>query len=147
MLAITFHGESSNLRSRIYVNGVKKALHRVCGLVKCPPTAVVAVIFVRDQKMRELNRKYRGKDKATNVLAFPNQVSGFRFQVSGVDLVDVFISIPEARREAKKYGWTLNYEIARLAVHGFLHLLGYEHGKEKEARRMEQLEQKILYNF
>lgn len=109
---------------------VQQILQRVRRTVKCPSTTEVAVIFVNDQKMRQLNRKYRDKDKTTNVLAFEGG--------------DIFISIPEAQREAKKYNWTLNYEIARLTVHGFLHLLGYDHEKAKEARKMEQLENKIL---
>ena len=99
--------------------------------VRCPPDMEYAIVFVGDAKMRALNRQYRGKDQTTNVLAFAG-------------LGDIFISLPEAKREAKKYGWTLQYAIARLALHGFLHLLGYAHEKEKEAKVMENIEKKIL---
>lgn len=116
--------------SRLYANIVKKVLRDVCKVVRCSKRTPAVVIFVSDAKMRELNRTYRGKNKTTNVLAFEGG--------------DIFISLPEARREAKKYGWTIRYEIARLALHGYLHLLGYDHKKDKEAGRMERLEAKIL---
>ena len=99
-------------------------------MVKCCKDVEVAIIFVGDKKMQQLNRTYRGKDKSTNVLSF--------------DTGDIFISVPFAKQEAKKYGLTLRFEIARLAVHGFLHLLGYDHEKEKEAKGMEKIEEKIL---
>lgn len=101
--------------------------------VQCPAHLEYAVIFIGDKEMRELNLKYRGKDKTTNVLAFE----------SG----DIFISLAEAKREAKKYDWTLRYEIARLALHGFLHLLGYDHEEDKEAEKMERIEEKILKSY
>lgn len=140
---------------------VQQVLQRVRRFVKCSPTTEVAVIFVNDQKMRQLNRKYRGKNKTTNVLAFATQtdIINWRFDIreskkypiSNIqyhqDLGDIFISLPEARREAKKYGWTINYEITRLTAHGFLHLLGYDHGKEKEANKMEALEKRICSTF
>lgn len=129
---------------RVYAHIVKRVMRRACKVVHCPRGAEVSVIFVSDAKMREINRVYRGKDKTTNVLAFPSQVPGSRFQVSDVDLGDIFISLSEAKREAKKYGWTASYSVARLAVHGFLHLLGYDHVKDREARKMERIESKIL---
>lgn len=90
----------------------------------------VAVIFAKEQEMRKLNRTYRNKDKVSNVLTF--------------DEGDIVICLAEAKREAKKYGWTLNYEIARLALHGFLHLQGYDHEKVGETRKMERIEKHIL---
>ncbi|MBI4135318.1 rRNA maturation RNase YbeY [Candidatus Uhrbacteria bacterium] len=157
MLTVTIYRNSSASRSRIYTNTVEHVLQMACRTVRCPKGMAVSVVFVGDKKMRELNRTYRSKDKTTNVLAFPmlketrnlkleirksTKVSSFQFPVS--DLGDIFISLGEARREAKKYGWKLQYEIARLALHGFLHLLGYDHVEEEEARRMERIEEKIL---
>ncbi len=115
-----------------------KIIKRGCRVVGCFKGVTVAVVFIGDKKMCELNRQYRGKNKTTNVLSFHGD---------GTDLGDIFISMPEAKREAKKYGWTLRYEIARLALHGFLHLLGYDHEKEGEARKMEAVEVKTLANF
>ncbi len=164
LLAITIVQQRSASRSRIDANIVDEVLQRACKKVKCPSDVQTSVIFIGDAKMRELNRKYRGKDKTTNVLAFgavaphPPLSRGER-KIAPVfplpvrervavgrvrDLGDIFISLPEAKREAKKYGWTIKYEIARLALHGFLHLLGYDHEKEGEARKMERIERRVL---
>lgn len=119
-----------------YVRVTKKIIQQANQAVRHSRTATVSVNFIGDQKMRALNRKYRGHDKTTNVLAFPIHLAE--------DLGDIFIDFLQARREARQYGWTINYALARLALHGFLHLLNYDHQKEKDAQKMEKIEQKIL---
>lgn len=145
MLAITVYCPTAVSRSRMCANIARQVIGRACSAVRCPKEAQVSVVFVGDKKMRELNRKYRGKDKTANVLAFNagqqnNRITGQH----AVDLGDIFISLPEAKREAKKYEWTLKYGIARLALHGFLHLLGYDHARAKDAKHMEHIEGKLL---
>lgn len=158
-LIITLTYETPVSRSRIDANSIKAVLRRAVKTERCPADVAAAIIFIGDAKMRAMNKQYRGKDKTTNVLAFPNAPSP-RSSSAGrgghsiplplgegrvrVDLGDVFISFPEARRESKKYGWTLKYEIARLALHGFLHLLGYDHVRDNEAKVMEGIEENIL---
>ena len=148
------HSRSSGSYSGV-VRGILKNAARVVDFSK---KTSVSVVFVGDQKMRELNRKYRGKDKTTNVLAFAsnanrvtqNAGNATRYTLHAtdqLDLGDIFISIPEAKREAKKYGWTIRYTVAHLTLHGFLHLLGYGHIKNKDAREMEELEQRILKDY
>ncbi len=129
-----------------YASLIRATCIRACKLARCPKESAVSVVFVGDKKMRELNLKYRGKDKTTNVLAFSGS-SQFTVHSSQFDLGDVFISLSEAKREAEKYGWTIQYEIARLALHGFLHLLGYDHEKDKDAEVMEGIEEKILKHY
>ena len=158
-IAITVYREPSVSRSRIDTNIVKRVLRQSCKKARCPKGAEVSVIFVGDAKMRGLNRKYRGKNKTTNVLAFaaltpalsspsPQPSPRGRGGLGGVrDLGDIFISIPEAKREAKKYGWTAQYAVARLALHGLLHLVGFNHVEDKEARKMELLEADILKHY
>lgn len=123
-------------RGKQYAALIENIFSKACRIVRCPKSAHVSVVFVGDAKMRTLNRKYRHKDKTTNVLSFNAEGND--------DLGDIFISYPEAMREAKKYGWTVKYEIARLTLHGFLHLLGYDHEKENEAKMMEGIEERIL---
>ena len=118
-----------------YSSVAKLVIEQGAKAVRCSRNTAASVSFIGDAKMRMLNRQYRGKDRTTNVLSFHG---------SGADLGDIFISISEAKREAKKYGWTIQYEIARLALHGFLHLLGYDHEREKDAKKMEGIEGKIL---
>ena len=130
---------------------VTDIIRHVCAYTHCPKRTAASIVFIGDAKMRKLNRQYRGQDKTTNVLAFPvtphpplspreRETAG---RVRG-DLGDIFICLPEAKREAKQYGWTLDHEIARLALHGFLHLLGYDHVRDNEAKVMEKMERKIL---
>lgn len=105
----------------------------------------VSVALVDDARIRELNRDYRGKDRPTDVLSFPMneeiETGDDRLFLLG----DVVISLPTAARQAGEYGWGLGEEIARLAVHGTLHLLGYDHeGDEAEAEDMRRREEEIL---
>lgn len=130
-----------------YRSVAQKIINQAAKAIRCPSRATLTVSFIGDAKIRLLNRQYRGKDRTTNVLSFSTHDSSFMIPASQNDLGDILISFPAAKREAKEYGWTLKYEIARLALHGFLHLLGYDHEIEKEARKMEGLEQKILKDY
>ena len=94
---------------------------------------VVTVVLVDDIKIRELNKRFRGKDKATDVLAFPMGEEGI--------IGDIAISTETARKNAKKFGVTYPAEMKRLLVHGVLHLLGYDHGKVM--RDAEKIYQKL----
>lgn len=100
--------------------------------------------------MRRLNRVYRGKDRTTDVLAFPIRKVSPRVtrQASPVTprlLGDIVISMPQAERQAAQAGHGLDREIAILVIHGLLHLLGYDHERSaREARRMSRREALVL---
>ncbi len=81
----------------------------------------VTVLLTTDKKIRELNRRFRGKDRATDVLSFPAEPGPEK--VAG----DLAISVPVARRQAAEQGHTLSVEIKVLMLHGLLHLAGYDH--------------------
>ena len=110
-------------------------------------SAEMGILFVGDQRMRGLNRRYRGKDRTTDVLAFAMR-EAFTPHASRLTpdmLGDVVISVPTAWRQAKEAGRSLDEELAWLLVHGILHLCGYDHVRsEKEARRMHRRERMIL---
>src|SRR5690606_16302670 len=96
---------------------------------------------------RALNRHYRGRDYATNVLSFPADVAegvklpkGVRMPLLG----DLVICAPVVAREAKEQGKALNDHYAHLTVHGVLHLLGWDHEDEREAECMARLARRIL---
>ena len=104
------------------------------------PHAEVSILLVGDRAMRTLNRRYRGKDRATDVLSFSMQTERSACIGQGL-LGDIVVCIPVAERQARAAGETTASEIDRLLVHGFLHLLGYDHERgESEARRMEKRE-------
>lgn len=107
----------------------------------------LSVNLVGEDRIKTLNKKYRGKNKATDVLSFPlNGEVSARITIGGIiALGDIFICLPIAKRCASQKGRGLSSELALLAVHGFLHLLGYDHEKlRNEAERMFKLQEKIL---
>ena len=105
--------------------------------------ADVVVLLCKDAEMRELNREYRKKDKATNVLSFPAPKA---MRVKGVleHLGDVALGLETCVLEAREQGKTLKNHVMHLSVHGTLHLLGYDHMTDEEAEEMESLERDIL---
>ena len=110
-------------------------------------SAELGILFVGDQRMRGLNRKYRGKDRTTDVLAFAMR-EAFTPNASRLTpdmLGDVVIAVPTAARQAKQGQRSLDEELTVLLIHGILHLCGYDHERsEKEARRMHRRERMIL---
>jgi probable rRNA maturation factor len=103
--------------------------------------ADLAIRVVDAREGRALNRHYRGKDYATNVLSFPADLpEGVKLPLLG----DLVICAPVVEREAREQNKPLNAHYAHLTVHGVLHLLGWDHEDEREAECMEQLEREIL---
>jgi rRNA maturation RNase YbeY len=98
------------------------------------------LIFTTDKRLRELNRKFRAKDKSTDVLSFNIDDPLSHEAVFG----EIYISVPTARRQASDYGAPLGEEILRLVCHGFLHLLGYDHYKPSEEKMMKIREDRYL---
>jgi rRNA maturation RNase YbeY len=110
-------------------------------------SAELGILFVGDQRMRGFNRRYRGADRTTDVLAFAmREDSGPHAPRLMPDMLgDVVISVPTAWRQAVEAGRSLNEELTCLLVHGILHLCGYDHERsDKEARRMHRRERMIL---
>jgi probable rRNA maturation factor len=105
----------------------------------------VTLALVDDAEMLALNRDFRSVEKTTDVLAF-SQIEGVPVESqTGHHLGDVVISVPVAERQAKAGGWTLEEEMFRLLVHGFLHLLGFDHETGPvEARRMATEERRLF---
>lgn len=119
------------------VRGAIEAALADCG----EANAEVSVALADDAQIRELNRHWRGKDSATNVLSFPapgQQPDGARF------LGDIILAFETVEREAAEEAKPLAHHVAHLAVHGTLHLLGYDHENDSDAEVMERRERDIL---
>lgn len=108
---------------------------------KIKGAAEISVLLTDDAEQRELNRQYREKDASTNVLSFP-QIEPFG-PVVGI-LGDITLARETLIREAEEQGTPLEDHFTHLVVHGFLHILGYDHLDEDEATEMESLETRIL---
>lgn len=110
-----------------------------CG-THLPEGAEVSLLFCDDARIRELNRQFRGQDKPTNVLSFPGPLP---FEKTGI-LGDIAIAYETLAREAREQDKTLDRHCRHMIVHGFLHLLGYDHRDDREAEAMEAIEIRVL---
>ncbi|MDR3565193.1 MAG: rRNA maturation RNase YbeY [Negativicutes bacterium] len=107
----------------------------------------VSVIFVDDEYIRGLNLQYRGKDCATDVLSFALNEGDEPEVYDGPEetlLGDIVISLETAARQAEEFGHNLQRELSYLAVHGMLHLLGFDHETENDKTAMRLKEEQIL---
>jgi len=110
-------------------------------------SADLSILLVGDRRMRGLNRRYRGKDRTTDVLAFAmrESLTHYPSPLAPVLLGDVVIAVPTAMRQAKHGRRSLDEELTVLLVHGILHLCGYDHERnKKEACKMHRRERMIL---
>ena len=103
------------------------------------PQSSATVAFVSDTKIRELNRRFRGIDSATDVLSFPDAVA--ERQRQGQNLGDIAVSVERAELQAKENGLPFDEEISQLILHGLLHLCGYDH--ETDNGEMNRLELRL----
>lgn len=109
------------------------------------PSADVSLTLVGKTRMQRLNRTYRQRDYATDVLAFPMQDAS---QSPEAFVGDIVICVPVALSQASRFGNTPDEELLRLLIHGTLHLLGYDHETtEREAKRMKRKEQTIFHRL
>ncbi|WP_026105125.1 rRNA maturation RNase YbeY [Halalkalibacterium ligniniphilum] len=109
----------------------------------------LSISFVDDQQIQEINREYRGKDAPTDVISFAlNEMGEDELDIIDADtpnvLGDIIISIPRTHEQAEEYGHSFHRELGFLVVHGFLHLLGYDHMTEEEEKEMFSRQEDIL---
>ena len=114
-----------------------------------PAGSEVSVTFVTNDRIQEINRDYRDKDAPTDVISFALEEMGEdEVVITGTDLPrilgDIIISIDRAREQAAEYGHSFERELGFLTVHGFLHLLGYDHMNEQDEKEMISRQKSIL---
>ncbi len=133
MLNLVFRNPTSDKKYSPKI--FEKILKTAARELKLKGKLELSVNLVGEAKMRELNKKYRKKDKPTDVLSFP----------LGDGSGDIFICLSIAKSDAKRENVDIKTKLAQLTVHGFLHLQGYDHARSKrDAREMFDLEAKIL---
>ncbi len=108
------------------------------------PDLELSLVLTSDAEQRRLNRRYRGLDRPTNVLSFPSGEAAGLSRGAPLLLGDVVLACETVAREAIEQQKPFADHLRHLVVHGVLHLLGYDHVEEGEARRMEALETAIL---
>ena len=120
-------------------SGLRKIASAVLRGMSLPSSTELSLTFIDDRSMRRLNRQWRNIDRATDVLAFP-QDGGPDYTLLG----DIVISLETAERQSVRYGNTLREEIKKLIVHGALHLLGHDHKKKREKEIMREEESRLM---
>ncbi|ASK63157.1 rRNA maturation RNase YbeY [Virgibacillus phasianinus] len=148
---IDFHDKTNKVTSD-YIDMLQRLLILAAEREGITQEAEVSVSFVTNKEIQELNRNYRGKDNPTDVISFALQETmEDELNIIGEDmpliLGDIVISIERTIEQAEDYNHTFERELGFLTVHGFLHLLGYDHMNEDDKKEMFQKQEEILNAF
>jgi len=133
-------------RSGVTVNTdlLRELAEEILALEGVDARAELSIALIDESEIKRLNAEYRGIDKPTDVLSFPQSDDGFDGPLL---LGDILISPQVAQAQSLEYQNSFDKEMAILLIHGVLHLLGYDHESQDEARIMEAEEEKILNGF
>lgn len=135
-----------------YKEAIKKVLDECFKEEKIENSKLyITITLTNPENIQKINKKYRNIDKATDVLSFPmfekqeldEKIAKKDFKYEDI-LGDIIISIPKVEEQAKEYGHTFERELSYMVVHGFYHLMGYDHIKEEDKKKMRPKEEKIL---
>lgn len=118
---------------------------KILSLLDLPEDTELSLTFVNNEEIHKLNKEYRQKDYATDVLSFPFE-NEFNLPINNI-LGDIIISLQKAEAQAQEYGHSFNRELGFLIVHGILHLNGYDHETKKDEEKMFALQKKLLVGF
>lgn len=106
--------------------------------------AIFSIIFVTDEEIHQMNKEYRHVDRITDVISFAFE-DNEKIMYNGIRMLgDIYICIPQMKRQAEYYGHSEKRELSFLTVHGLLHLLGYDHMTEDEEKVMFALQELVL---
>lgn len=150
-LIIDFFDETEEVKEE-YVDMIQQLVEKAAEIESVEDGAELSITFVNNERIQEINREYRDKDQPTDVISFAMEDMGEgEMEIVGVDmprmLGDIIISIPRTKEQAEEYGHSFERELGFLAVHGFLHLLGYDHMTEEEEKVMFGRQKEILDAF
>lgn len=121
---------------------LRRAVAQAAAMPSIAPTqsSELAIVLTDDSAIRSLNRLWRGTDAATNVLSFPSAAA----RGEPAHLGDIVLAYETVAREAKTEAKPFAHHAAHLAVHGYLHLVGYDHERHSDAEKMKAMERKVL---
>ncbi len=149
MCEIIYEDVQPNEQYESTIKRVLKECYEVENLVNSK--LIVTVTFTTPENIRKINNKYRNIDRATDVLSFPmfekdeldKKIKEQDFICEDV-LGDIIISVEKVEEQAKEYGHSFERELSYMVVHGFYHLMGYDHIEEKDKVIMRPKEEKVL---
>ncbi len=149
MYEIIYSGVEQN---KDYEETIKKVIEKCFKEEKIEKTKLIVTITLTvPENIRQINKQYRKIDKETDVLSFPmfekeeleNKIANKEFQTEDI-LGDIIISIEQVKKQAEEYEHSFERELSYMVVHGFYHLMGYDHIKEEDKEEMRKKEDKIL---
>lgn len=150
-LNIDFLDETNKVQEE-HIALVEKLLQHAASVLEIEDESEVSITFVTNEAIQEINREYRDKDQPTDVISFALEELGEGETViiaEGMPRVlgDIIISTERAEEQATEYGHSFERELGFLAVHGFLHLLGYDHMTEEDEKVMFGKQDEILQSY
>jgi len=150
-LSLAWNNEQTALDIEASLIETLEELLKVAGELENSPTGEVVLSFVMDKEIQQLNKDYRGIDRPTDVLSFAMQEIGeeelaivYDETMIAEPLGDIIISVPRAIAQSEEYGHSVEREIGFLFIHGFLHLIGYDHLNEAAEIEMFAKQEHIL---
>ncbi|WP_186278860.1 rRNA maturation RNase YbeY [Lysinibacillus sp. BW-2-10] len=151
MLNIDFLDETNEVKQE-HTELVEKLLQHAANKLNIEDGSEVSITFVTNEAIHEINREYRDKDQPTDVISFALEEMGEgEVEIIGEGipriLGDIIISTDRTKEQAAEYGHSFERELGFLAVHGFLHLLGYDHMTEEDEKVMFGKQDEILSSF
>lgn len=148
MITIDFT-DRDNYITEVEEEQINELLNFAYSHLKLKDEAEVSVSFVSDSEIKEINRDYREKDEVTDVISFAFLDDEDEPVIEGMPSVlgDIIINTNRAREQAAEYGHSYEREILFLSLHGFLHLLGFDHMNEEEEKEMFGIQKEILDDF
>lgn len=148
MITIDFT-DRDNYITEVEEEQINELLNFAYSHLELKDEAEVSVSFVSDSEIKEINRDYREKDEVTDVISFAFLDDEDEPVIEGMPSVlgDIIINTNRAREQAAEYGHSYEREILFLSLHGFLHLLGFDHMNEEEEKEMFGIQKEILDDF
>ncbi len=152
MLTVELIDETEQLEAEV-MDEIENLLQHAAQQETIEKTAELSVTFVDNERIQQINAEYRDIDRPTDVISFAleDEVEGELEIVQSPDqpvlLGDIIISIDKAKEQADEYNHSFMRELGFLAVHGFLHLLGYDHMDEEEEKKMFKRQDIILDSY
>jgi len=145
IIDVDIHDETNRL-SEDQVKLIETIINFIATEENVTKGSEVSVTFVDNKTIREINKEYRNKDSETDVISFAlnDDESDVFDEVIPNLLGDIIVSYPKMVQQAEEYGHSINRELGFLVVHGFLHLLGYDHMNEEEEKVMFKRQEELL---
>lgn len=144
MIKLSIHNDTSYKHDKEYVLTILKAIESI---IEFDSEVTLSLAFISNKEMHKQNLNYAGVDATTDVLSFVEKEVSDEFQnrfFTENYLGEILIAVGVLKQQAQKHNNSIEKELALLLIHGFLHIMGHDHGQTEEAKEMKAMEVKIM---